>query len=74
MNDKHLIMHNMMGLKQIGFSDEEALEMALDSEEDLFPENWKRLKLTRPGVSGAARDGRGSAIGPGGEGGFASGG
>jgi hypothetical protein len=52
MTDRHLIKHNAMGLMQIGFSAEEAIDMALDSEEDLFPEEWKRIRLGRPGMGG----------------------
>lgn len=59
MTDKHLVKHNVMGLMQIGFELEEAIDMALDSEEDLFPENWKQLRLKRPGV-GTGRYGGGA--------------
>jgi hypothetical protein len=55
MTNKHLIIHNAYGLMQVGFEMREALDMALDAEEDLFPENWKQLRLKRPGgLSGAS--------------------
>jgi hypothetical protein len=64
MTDKHLIKHNVMGLMQIGFEMGEALDMALDAEEDLFPENWKQLKLRRPGVGSGASGHGGPVSGP----------
>ena len=60
MTNKHLIIHNAYGLMQVGFEMREALEMALDAEEDLFPENWKQLRLRKPGTgSGYYASGRG---------------
>lgn len=65
---KAIAIHNAVGLTQIGYSMEEALEIALDAEDNLFPETMKRLKIPRTGygsMSGRAGGG-GSATGPGG--------
>lgn len=57
MMDKHLIAHNVMGLKAIGFSDQEAIDLALDLEQDMFPENYKRFRPERPSQQGGRQGG-----------------
>jgi len=73
---KAIVKQNAVGLMQIGYPFEEALEMAMDQEDFLFPEQMKRLRIPKPGYGAASGRGSGaggSAIGPGGTHGVGSG-
>ena len=66
--ERHMVLHNFLGCKQLGLGDEAALELALDLDEPLIS---KRLALPRDiaggtGSGGGNSGGGGSLIGPGG--------